>query len=41
MFDEKMGKVAKGEKEKKKEKKKSIPLCSEDFMLKELEIKRN
>jgi len=37
----KMGKVAKGEKEKKKEKKKSIPLCSEDFMLKELEIKRN
>jgi hypothetical protein len=28
MIDEKMGKVAKGEKQKKKKKKRSVPLCS-------------
>jgi hypothetical protein len=42
MLDEKMGKVAKGKKKKKKKKKeKSVPLCSYDFMLKKLEIKRS
>jgi hypothetical protein len=49
MIDEKMGKVAKGErkrkrkrkKKKKRIEKKSVPLCSQDFMLMELEIKRS
>ena len=40
MLDERMGKVAKGKKKKKK-KEKSVPLCSQDFMLKKLEIKRS
>jgi hypothetical protein len=37
MLNEKMSKVAKGEKPKKK----NVLLCSQDFMLKELEIKRS